>query len=60
MKQMNENGIEVRKDRDETRQPRGSYYHCEKCGYDNTDISDVTEDVCWVCGSSEGLEIRNI
>jgi len=55
---INENGVKVREGRDETKAASGSFYHCKNCGYNNTDIQDVAEEVCWNCGS-EKLERKN-
>jgi rubrerythrin len=54
---INDNGVEVRQDRNEKKNAKGDYYHCRKCGYNNTDIKDVSEEVCFNCGS-ENLVLK--
>jgi len=56
---INEYGVKVRESRDEGKTAKGSYYHCTNCKYDNTDIQDVAEEVCWKCGEGDYLERRN-
>jgi rubrerythrin len=54
---INDNGVEVRQNRNEKKNAKGDYYHCRKCGYNNTDIKDVSEEVCFNCGS-ENLALK--
>ena len=50
---LNKHGIEVRKNRNEEKNAKGSYYHCDNCNYDNTDIQDIAKEVCWKCGGKK-------